>query len=108
VGGSRRHGLEKPKENALRFIRAFGADGFARRDDSLLIDAAQDPIASRIGMKPRQHGGCQSVIAINRGAVRQATSPDEDLMRFLANTYEAAADLGDWERSALERVGGTR
>lgn len=37
-------------------------------------------------------------------AVRQATSPDDDLMRFLVSTYEAAADLGHWDRSALERA----
>jgi hypothetical protein len=37
-------------------------------------------------------------------AVRQATSPDEDLMRYLLSTYEAAADLGQWDRSALERA----
>jgi len=41
-------------------------------------------------------------------AVRQATSPDDDLMRFLVSTYEAAADLGRWERSALERARGAR
>jgi hypothetical protein len=41
-------------------------------------------------------------------AVRQATSPDDELMRYLLSTYEAAADLGDWERPVLERVGGPR
>ena len=38
-------------------------------------------------------------------AVRQARSPDDDLMRYLLCTYEAAADLGQWDRAALERVG---
>ena len=37
-------------------------------------------------------------------AVRQATSPDDDLMRYLLSTYEAAADLAQWDRSALERA----
>jgi hypothetical protein len=36
-------------------------------------------------------------------AVRQATSPDDELMRYLIDTYEAAANLGGWEREALER-----
>lgn len=40
-------------------------------------------------------------------ALRQATSPDDDLMQFLVSTYEAAADLGHWDRAALERVRGT-
>jgi hypothetical protein len=38
-------------------------------------------------------------------AVRQAKSPDDDLMRYLLSTYGAAADLGRWDRAALERVG---
>ena len=35
-------------------------------------------------------------------AVRTATDPDTALMRFLASTYEAAADLGKWDRVTLE------
>jgi hypothetical protein len=37
-------------------------------------------------------------------AVRQATSPDDDLMLYLRSTYEAAATLGAWDRAALERA----
>ena len=36
--------------------------------------------------------------------VRQATSPDAMLLAFLQDTYEAAADLGAWDRPALERT----
>jgi len=36
-------------------------------------------------------------------AVRAAPNPDETLLRFLESTYVAAATLGKWERSALER-----
>ncbi|AQA22436.1 hypothetical protein BTZ20_0391 [Rhodococcus sp. MTM3W5.2] len=35
-------------------------------------------------------------------AVRTAADPDAALMEFLQSTYEAAASLGDWDRSALE------
>ncbi|WP_027502621.1 DUF5996 family protein [Rhodococcus sp. UNC363MFTsu5.1] len=35
-------------------------------------------------------------------AVRTAADPDAALMEFLQNTYEAAASLGNWDRSALE------
>src|SRR2546426_5784429 len=35
--------------------------------------------------------------------VRQAPSPDEVLLQFLQSTYEAAAELGHWDRAALER-----
>jgi hypothetical protein len=37
-------------------------------------------------------------------AMRQAASPDDDLIEFLQSTYAAAADLAHWDRAALERV----
>jgi hypothetical protein len=36
--------------------------------------------------------------------VRAAGDPDETLLAFLQRTYEAAADLAGWDRSALERT----
>jgi hypothetical protein len=39
-------------------------------------------------------------------AVRTAASPDETLLAFLESTYDAAADLGRWDRKALERPAG--
>lgn len=36
-------------------------------------------------------------------AVRSSDSPDDDLAAFLRTTYEAAAELGGWDRAALER-----
>ena len=36
-------------------------------------------------------------------AVRQARDPDALLLGFLQETYAAAADLGQWDRKALER-----
>jgi hypothetical protein len=35
-------------------------------------------------------------------AVRTSADPEAELMRFLQSTYEAAADLAKWDRSALE------
>ena len=35
-------------------------------------------------------------------AVRTAADPRAALMDFLQSTYEAAADLGKWDRAALE------
>jgi hypothetical protein len=35
--------------------------------------------------------------------VRRADDPDAVLLAFLQTTYEAAADLGGWDRAALER-----
>jgi hypothetical protein len=36
--------------------------------------------------------------------VRQAQSPDDTLLDYLHSTYSAAADCGQWDRSALERA----
>jgi len=36
-------------------------------------------------------------------AVRRAGDPDATLIAFAQSTYEAAADLGGWERTLLER-----
>ncbi|MCL4814692.1 MAG: hypothetical protein KJ061_19570 [Vicinamibacteraceae bacterium] len=35
--------------------------------------------------------------------VRESSTPDQTLLEFLQSTYEAAADLGQWDRGALER-----
>jgi hypothetical protein len=37
-------------------------------------------------------------------AVRQSESPDGTLLDFLQSTYEAAANLAQWDRGALERA----
>jgi hypothetical protein len=36
--------------------------------------------------------------------VRQAASPEATLLEFLQDSYEAAAELGKWDRPALERT----
>jgi hypothetical protein len=41
-------------------------------------------------------------------AVRNANEPDTVLLDFLQTTYEAAADLASWNRSALERIYNSR
>ena len=37
--------------------------------------------------------------------VRKSKSPDDTLLEFLQTTYEAAADLGKWDRVSLDRNG---
>ena len=37
-------------------------------------------------------------------AVRQSKDPDATLLEFLQTTYEAAANLAQWDRAALERT----
>jgi len=40
-------------------------------------------------------------------AVRSAPDPSAAVLDFLQSTYEAAADLGKWDRARLERNDGT-
>jgi Family of unknown function (DUF5996) len=37
-------------------------------------------------------------------AVREAPSPRAALLDFCQSTYDAAADLGQWDRASLERI----
>ena len=37
-------------------------------------------------------------------AMRTSRSPEQSLLAFLQSTYEAAANLGSWDRKALERA----
>ncbi len=37
-------------------------------------------------------------------ALRTASNPDEELLQFFQTTYAAAADLGHWDRAALDRT----
>ena len=46
--------------------------------------------------------GQDEAIAAVANAVRTAPDPDGALMAFLQSTYEAAADLGKWDRASLE------
>jgi len=43
-----------------------------------------------------------------RGAAPQAGGPASELMEFLQTTYEAGANLANWDRAALERSSGNR
>jgi hypothetical protein len=44
-----------------------------------------------------------SIFVLPHDAVRKSADPEETLMRFCQSTYVAAADLGGWDRAALER-----
>jgi len=60
-------------------------------------DAAVRPGAARY-----DHGLNEFILPYD--AVRLAASPDRTLLAFLQSSYEAAADLGKWDRDALERT----
>ena len=49
------------------------------------------------------YSGELRVFVLPYDAVRESDSPDDTLLDFLQTTYEAAASLGKWDRSSLER-----
>jgi hypothetical protein len=57
-----------------------------------------EPVAARYDSKARE-------FLLPYAALHAAPEPDEMLLRFFQTTYEAAADLGQWDRAALDRAG---
>jgi len=57
-------------------------------------------------IKPRDAFYCKELgeFILPYDVVRQSASPDRTLLDFLQSTYEAAADLGHWDRKLLERI----
>jgi hypothetical protein len=55
------------------------------------------PVAS-----PAYYDGALGEFLLPYAAVRTAADPDATVMAFLQSTYEAAAELGGWDRAALE------
>jgi len=62
---------------------------------------AQAPVAPRAAF----YSGELREFLLPYDAVRQDESPDDTLLAFLQSTYEAAADLAEWDRPFLEKVG---
>ena len=48
-------------------------------------------------------GACGEFV-LNYDDVRASATPDQDVLDFCQRTYEAAANLGGWDRAALERA----
>ena len=64
-------------------------------------EAAVEPEAAR------WHGELQEFV-LPYEAVRAGAHPERELVRFLRSTYEAAAELGAWDREGLEWPEGAR
>jgi len=63
--------------------------------------------AARVAPEAARFDAALGEFMLDYEAVRTAADPDATLMAFLESTYEAAADLGGWDRSALECDVGT-
>ncbi|SKA25856.1 DUF5996 family protein [Consotaella salsifontis] len=58
--------------------------------------------ASRIGPEAAFFSNDLGEFILPYDAVRESADPEAALLQFLQTTYEAAADLGGWDREALE------
>jgi hypothetical protein len=63
---------------------------------------AEHPVRPAAAHYSRELGG---EFILPYEAVRCAAAPDEALLEFCQSTYDAAADLGRWDRAALDRSG---
>ena len=64
--------------------------------------------AARVGPAGAAYDPTLHEFVLPYDVVRTAASPDAALLEFLQRTYEAAADLGHWDRPALEWNGPAR
>ena len=64
----------------------------------------EPPGFNSVSVKPRAafYSDALREFVLPYDAVRESPTPDSTLMEFLESTYAAAADLGKWDRAALE------
>ena len=58
---------------------------------------------AKVGPKGAFYSGTLHEWVLPYDDVRKADDPDAYLLQFLQSTYDAAATLGKWDRSALEQ-----
>lgn len=56
----------------------------------------------RIGLREAFYSKDEGEFLLPYEVVRTAADPDQALLKFLQTTYEAAAELGHWDRAAME------
>jgi hypothetical protein len=59
--------------------------------------------AARVGPLGAHYSSALREFVLPYEAIRRAASPESAVLEFLQSTYEAAADLGKWQRDSLER-----
>jgi hypothetical protein len=82
------------------------SDGNVRAPAFYSYTAPEPPGLSSAPVRPKQafyHPTMQEFVLLYDD-MRSAESPDATLMEFLESTYQAGADLANWDRPALERA----
>lgn len=65
--------------------------------------APAPPGLEKAAIRPGFYSNELSEFLLSYDDVRRSTSPDETLLEFMQSTYEAGANLANWDRAALER-----
>jgi len=65
--------------------------------------APAPPGLEKAAIRPGFYSNELSEFLLSYDDVRRSTSPDETLLEFMQSSYEAGANLGNWDRAALER-----
>jgi hypothetical protein len=111
---SGRRAPERPGADALTresyshevISHGFWPGGGAVEEPAFYAYAAPEPTGLRDAATRPAAAGYNVVLSefiLPYEAVRTASRPGDELTAFLESTYDAAADLGGWNRSELER-----
>jgi hypothetical protein len=110
---SGRRAPERPAADAVTreayshevFSAGFWPGSGTVKDAAFYTYAAPEPEGFRDAALPSAayYEPKMSIYILPYDAVRTAASPVDTLLAFLQSTYDAAADLGNWDRGALER-----
>jgi len=74
--------------------------------DSVLVRRMYEPVTtmvSSVAPDAARYDTTAREFLLSYETLCAAPNPDEALLRFFQTTYEAAADLGHWDRKALDR-----
>src|SRR5437868_2024678 len=89
------------RPNEIADAPRFADDRASRRYDPASAAALRDALP--VVPDAAAFDGVLGEFTLPYAAVRASSDPESTLMGFLQSTYEAAADLANWDRLALER-----
>jgi len=105
-------GPERPAPTASRAklsheVSSVGSGGHGRYEGPAFYSyAAPEPRIKEARVRPdaARYDATLGGIPVDYDAVRNAESPSTELFAFCQSTYDAAAELGKWDRQLLERM----
>jgi hypothetical protein len=81
-------------------------DGEIVKEPAFYAYAAPEPAGfktSAVWPSPAFYSGEKGEFFLMYDDIRRSASPERDLLEFCQSTYEAGANLGNWNRAELEK-----